>query len=93
MNGLSAKEDPSEQAKPMERITEALDMALRFTQGQTWPGSRIPHVAHAMEVACRVAALGGEEDTTPRDPKMRFHYLPLTMALKTQESLDPEASF
>ena len=47
----------------MERIRAALDLALHLHSGQTWPGSRIPYVAHALEVACRVATLGGAEDT------------------------------
>lgn len=47
----------------LERLREALDFALRLHQGQTWPGSQIPYFAHSLEVACRVATLGGDEDT------------------------------
>ena len=47
----------------LERIRRAIDQVLDLHRGQTWPGSRIPYVAHALEVACRVAALGGAEDT------------------------------
>ena len=45
------------------RLHLALGMALDLQHGLTWPGSRIPAFAHVLEVACRVASFGGQEDT------------------------------
>lgn len=47
----------------LNRFRTALDLAVDLHKDHTWPGTCIPYVAHALEVACRVAALGGREDT------------------------------
>jgi hypothetical protein len=45
-----------------ERYRVALEWAVRLHRNRFWPGTRIPRLASVLEVACRVAAWGGEED-------------------------------
>ncbi len=45
------------------RFPVALELAFRVHQGQTWPGSEIPYIAHTLETACRTAAMGAPPDT------------------------------